>query len=103
LQAHRELLLRRREVLDAGERVLVSLRLRKGQIDIVRPGLEVVEVDAILDQLVGSFVEVEEFIHLLDGRHSSELKGVGRMRQASSRGTTHSTVVGVGWKIKGKA
>ena len=68
-------------MLDAGERVLVILRLGKGQIDIVRPGLEIVEVDAILDQLVGSFVEVEEFIHLLDGRHSSE----GRRENETSR------------------
>jgi hypothetical protein len=72
MQTQRELLLGRREVLDAGEGVLVRLRLGKCQVDVVRPGLEIAKINAILDQLVCSFVEIEELIHLLDGRHSSE-------------------------------
>jgi hypothetical protein len=78
LNAHGELLFRGGEVLEASEGVLIVLRLRKCQINVVRPRLEAAEVDAILDQLVSRFVEVEEFIHLFNCRHSP--KGVGRMR-----------------------
>jgi hypothetical protein len=37
------------------------------------------EVDAILDQLVGSSVEVEELVHLFDRGHSPEWRVGGNM------------------------
>jgi hypothetical protein len=70
--AHRELSVRLGEVLEAGEGVFVILGLGKGQVYVVRTGFEITEVDAILDQLMGSSVEIEELVHLFDRSHSPE-------------------------------
>jgi hypothetical protein len=60
-------------VLEAGEGVFVILGLGKGQVNVVGAGFEITEVDAILDQLVGSSsVEIEELVHLFDRSHSPE-------------------------------
>ena len=56
-----------REMLEAREGILIELRLGKGEVDVVGARGQVGEA---LMRRVGSIVEVEEFVHLVDGGHS---------------------------------